>query len=278
MIRIANGHTGMPRPKPARSRFGFRVPPRLRGWVIPVAGFLIWGIASRFQWPRESLFVSPQQVAASGIGLAETGQLLPAVGASLVRLALGFTLGSVLGLALGTLFGVSRTVERILGPTFHAVKQVSLFAWIPLIAMWFGLGESSKIAVLSYSAFFPMLLNTYEGVRSVPREHLEAARAFAFTRPQILIHVILPSALPSIFTGISLALIYAWVSTLGAEYLLTSSVGLGTLLVEGREHAQMDQVLFAVFMVGCVGQLLNFLSSRLESHFLRWRGVSTGRY
>jgi sulfonate transport system permease protein len=123
-----------------------------------------------------------------------------------------------------------------------------------------------------------LLVNTFEGVRGVPRDALEVARVFAFTRRQILLRVILPAALPSIFTGITLAIIYSWVATLGAEYLLTSSVGLGTILVEGREHGHMEQVLFGLFMVGGIGLVLNFISGRLETRFLRWRGGSAGRY
>ena len=254
------------------------VPPALRGWILPALGFALWWTASRHHGNAGGNWVSPRQVLDSGLDLARNGHLWHALGSSLTRMATGFTIGSTLGLLAGALFGMSRSAERIFAPTFHAVKQVSLFAWIPLIAMWFGLGETAKIAVLSYSAFFPMLLNTYEGVRGVSREHLEAARVFAFTPRQILFHVILPSALPSIFTGVTLALIYAWVATLGAEYLLTSSVGIGTILVEGREHAAMAQVVFGVFVVGCVGAALNFLTGRLESRFLRWREATAGRY
>jgi len=262
----------IPKP-PGRPRLS--VPPALRGWILPALAFAIWASASR---GRGGAWVSPRDVIDAGLALARTGQLWIALGSSLARLVTGFIIGSLLGVAVGTAFGTSRAAERIFAPTFHAFRQVSLFAWIPLIAMWFGLGESSKIAVLSYSAFFPMLINTFEGVRGVSREHLEAAKVFAFTRTQILFHVVLPAALPSIFTGITLAIIYSWVATLGAEYLLTSSVGIGTILIEGREHGRMEQVLFGLFLVGAVGLGLNFLSGRIESHFLRWRGTSAGRY
>ena len=90
--------------------------------------------------------------------------------------------------------------------------------------------------------------------------------------------VVLPSALPSIFNGVHLALIYAWLATLGAEYLLTSGIGIGNLLTDGREHLWMDQVLLGIVVVGFVGFALNFIANHVEGRLLRWRGTSTGQY
>jgi sulfonate transport system permease protein len=174
--------------------------------------------------------------------------------------------------------GMSRLVDRIVGPTFHTVKQVSLLAWIPLISLWFGLGDPSKVAFLSLAAFFPTVLNTYEGIRSVPRELLEVARVFDFSRWQLIRRVVIPSALPSILTGIQLALMYSWIATLGAEYVLTSGAGIGNLMVDGREHFWFDQVILGVIIVGLVGYSLNLLASFAQRRLLGWRGTSVARF
>jgi sulfonate transport system permease protein len=123
-----------------------------------------------------------------------------------------------------------------------------------------------------------VVLNTFEGIRSVQREFIEVARVFAFSGRQLLTRVVLPAALPSIFTGVYLALIYAWLATLGAEYLLSSGIGIGNLLTDGREHLWMDQVILGVIVVGAVGFSLNLIAGLVEARLLRWRGTSTAQF
>ncbi|MCW7540171.1 ABC transporter permease [Aquabacterium sp. A7-Y] len=244
----------------------------LRGAALPALGLALWWAAYRFRWTDSQLFVPLSQVWETGLRLSANGVLWEALGASLRRQTSGFLLGSTAGLVFGTALGLSRWFDRLVGPSFHTIKQVSLLAWIPLISVWFGLGDAAKVAFLSLAAFFPVVLNTFEGIRSVPRELTEVARVFAFSRWQLIRRVVLPGALPSIFTGIYLALLYSWLATLGAEYLLTSGQGIGNLLVDGREHFWMDQVLLGVVVVGAVGFLLNLGAAAMESRLLRWRG------
>ncbi|WP_148716139.1 ABC transporter permease [Chitinolyticbacter meiyuanensis] len=254
------------------------IPKPLRGWVIPVLLFTWWWAAYRFSWTDSELFVPISKVIDTGWRMSASGELWQSLGASLYRMITGFVLGSAAGLIVGTLLGVSRLFESLVGPSFHTIKQVSLLAWIPLISVWFGLGDPAKIAFLSLAAFFPVVLNTFEGIRSVSRDHIEVARIFAYSPLQVFLKVVLPSATPSIFTGIYLALIYAWLATLGAEYLLTSGLGIGNLLVDGREHFWMDQVLLGVIVVGLVGFVLNWSASKVEARLLRWRGRSVAQF
>lgn len=250
----------------------------LRGAALPVLVLGAWWAAFRFGWTDTKLFVPPDEVWRTAVKLTENGYLWASLEASLGRFLAGFAIGTAAGLAVGTALGLSRLFEKLVGPSLHTVKQVSLLAWIPLISVWFGLGDPAKIAFLSLAAFFPVMLNTFEGIRSVPRELVEVARVFAFTRTQLLRHVVLRAALPSIFTGVYLGVLYAWLATLGAEYLLTSGKGIGNLLTDGREHFWMDQVLLGVVVVGLVGFALNLVASRLEARALAWRGRSTAQY
>jgi len=250
----------------------------VRGATLPALLLAWWWAMFHFHWTDTVMFVPIDKVWETAMRMSGSGQLWLSLGASLARDLAGFTLGSLAGLAAGTALGLSRLLESLVGPTLHTVKQISLFAWIPLISVWFGLGDTAKVVFLSLAAFFPVLLNTFEGIRGVPRELVEVARAFAFTRTQMLRRVVLPAALPSIFTGVHLALIYAWLATLGAEYLLTSGIGIGNLLTDGREHLWMDQVLLGVAVVGLVGFTLNLVAGALERRLLRWRGPSAGQY
>ncbi len=249
-----------------------------RGITLPVLLLTIWWAVFHFGWTDTELFVPIDKVWDTAVKLSDSGVLWRSLGASLARDLAGFALGASVGLLIGTAFGLSRLFENLVGPTLHTIKQISLFAWIPLISVWFGLGDTAKVVFLSLAAFFPVVLNTFEGIRAVPREFIEVARVYHFSRWQLLTRVVFPSALPSIFTGIYLALIYAWLATLGAEYLLTSGVGIGNLLTDGREHFWMDQVILGIIIVGAVGFIMNLIATRIEARLLRWRGTSTAQY
>ena len=238
-----------------------KVPARLRGWVLPVLILAVWWAVVASGASDSPLLVSPLAVWQRGVGQVVSGELWVALSASLWRMAWGFGIGSGIGLAVGALLGWSRWAERLVGPTFHTLKQISLFAWIPMLSMWFGLGDTAKVAFVAMAAFFPVVLNTLEGLRSVPREYLEV-----------------PAAAPSLFTGIQLSLIYSWLATLGAEYLLASGKGIGNTLIDGREHFWMDLVLFGVVVVGLVGFVLNALLAALEKRLLAWRDRTIARY
>lgn len=254
------------------------VPKALRGWVLPLALLALWWAAVHFRWTESPLLVSPAAVWARAVDYTASGQLWEALAASLARNLAGFVLGASLGLVFGAALGLSRFFERAIGPSFHTFKQISLFAWIPLISVWFGLGDLAKVVFLSLAAFFPVVLNTFEGIRSVPRELIEVARVLRFSRRQLLTRVVLPGATPSIFAGIHLALIYAWLATLGAEYLLVAGKGIGNTMIDGREHFYMDLVIFGVIVVGLVGYSLNWVATRIESRLLAWRGASVAQF
>ena len=255
-----------------------RVPRRLRGWVLPAAILLVWWAAVAGGWSTSPLLVSPAAVWQRGVTQVASGELWVALSASLWRMGWGFAIGAAAGLAVGALLGWSRWAERLVGPTFHTLKQISLFAWIPMLSMWFGLGDGAKIAFVAMAAFFPVVLNTFEGIRSVPREYIEVASVFDFSPWQLLTRVIAPAAAPSVFTGIQLSLIYTWLATLGAEYLLASGKGIGNTLIDGREHFEMDLVLFGVVVIGLVGFVLNWALGALEQRLLAWRERTVARY
>lgn len=254
------------------------IPRRLRGWVLPLALLACWYWAVASGWSSSPLLVSPLAVWQRAVLQVGSGELWDALSASLWRNAWGLAIGASAGLLFGALLGGSRGFDRLLGPSFHTLKQISLFAWIPMLSMWFGLGEAAKIAFIALAAFFPLVLNTYEGLRSVPREYLEVARVHGFSLWQTLSRVIVPAAAPSLFTGLQLSLIYTWLATLGAEYLLSSGRGIGNTLIDGREQFQMDLVLFGVVVIGLVGFALNALASQLERRLLAWRDRTVAQY
>ncbi|WP_248293181.1 ABC transporter permease [Achromobacter sp. Bel] len=244
---------------------------RWRGLVLPAVAIAAWWALANLGWVSTPLLVSPAKVLDTAASQIASGQLWRALRASLARELTGFAIGTTLGLALGALLGLLPLFNRIVGPSFNTFKQISLFAWIPLISVWFGLGDVAKVTFLSLAALVPVVVNTCDGIRNTPASLLEVARVFGYSRWQTLWHVVLPAAAPSIFTGVYLALIYSWLATIGAEYLLVAGHGIGNTLIEGSEHFQMDLVIFGMFVIGVVGWSMNALARALERRVARHR-------
>lgn len=242
-----------------------------RGLTLPLLILFAWWAVYAFGITDNKLFVPPGKVLDAAWELSEGGAVWHTLGRSLLRDIAGFLIGSGLGLALGVLLGVSLKTERFFGLTLNSIKQVSLFAWLPLLSLWFGFGEASKLAFIAWAAFFPVLLNTLEGVSGVPRELVEVARVMRFSRRQVFTRLVLPAALPSIFNGIYLALVFSWMATLGAEYMLGSGDGMGVLLMESRTEFRMDRMLLGIVLVGAIGFALDISAKALERRLLRWR-------
>ena len=246
---------------------------RWRGLALPVAAVLLWWLLADLRVANPHLLVAPAQVLRSAWELVANGRLWTSLASSLARELAGFVIGSTLGLLLGMALGLSRWFDRAMGPSFNVFKQISLFAWIPLISVWFGLGDTAKVVFLSLAALVPVVVNTCNGIRAAPAPLLEVARVYGYTRWQTTLGVVLPAAAPSIFTGIYLALIYSWLATLGAEYLLVSGQGMGNLLIEGSEHFRMDMVVFAMAVVGVVGWAMNASTRLIERRLARRMGL-----
>lgn len=240
-----------------------------RGLTLPALLLFTWWAAYAFGVTESRAFVAPQ--ALFTLNPDANAALWRALGESLGRGLAGLAMGTALGLLCGVLLGVSKRTERFFGLTLHSVKQVSLFAWLPLLTLWFGFGEASKLVFIAWAAFFPVLLNTFEGVRSVPHEWVEVGRVNVYSRRQMLLRVILPAALPSIFSGFYLALVFSWLATLGAEYLLGSGTGLGVLLMDSRAEFHIEVMLSCVVLVGAVGFAMDIAAKHLERRLLRWR-------
>jgi sulfonate transport system permease protein len=247
--------------------------PDLRGAALPLAVLLLWWLATHFGWVNIRLIVPPQAVWQVALRTLADPLFYQGVLASLLRDSGGFVLGSIGGIALGVVLGVSRPAARVLGPSFHTLRQISLFAWLPLLSSWLGYGEAAKLVLIGLAALYPVTLGTLEGVRSVPPALHDVARVFCFTRWQMLWRLLLPAAAPQIATGLALGLVYAWLATIGSEFLLANwGNGLGNLIIKGRASFNVALIMFGMLLIGVIGVLQNTLAARIEAYVLRWRG------
>ena len=177
----------------------------------------------------------------------------------------GFAAGAVAGLAIGALTGLSRTAEAALRPTLSAFMQVPVLAWIPLLMIPFGIGETLKIGAIGIAAFTPVLVHTAKGFRQVSPALAEVGTLYRFSWAQRLRHILLPGAMPAIFTGLRLGLTQAWQSLVVVE-LVASTDGIGYLCVMARQMFQLDQMLATMAVIGVVGFSLDRALRSAEWH------------
>jgi len=232
-------------------------------WLVPVALAVLWVLGSHYGWISAQILPSPTLVFETLGGLANTGELWMHIGASLSRIAVGFTGGVVLGLLLGAWLGLSRTAEAYILPSFNAVVQVPVLGWLPFLMIVVGIGEPLKYLLIGHAALVPVTLSTLQGFRRALPAYLDVARVFRYSRRQTIFNVILPSAVPVIGTGIRLAFTKAWLTLVVVE-LVASSEGLGYLIVYGRQLFQLDLVLASVLIVGAIGYAADRLLTVLE--------------
>jgi sulfonate transport system permease protein len=233
------------------------------GATLPLVILLGWTLATHFGWLDVRLWSSPGLVLNAAWEGLRDGTLPAALGASLQRDLVGFTIGAVTGLLLGLLLARVRIADLLLAPTLNATRQIALFAWVPFLSLWLGNGEEGRIAFIALASFFPVLLNTHQGARQMDARHLEVARVLRLKPHRVLLSIVLPSARPAIMTGLRLGLIYAWLATVGAEYLFSTTAGIGAMMMDAREMFRMDLVILGMAVIGGVGFVLNLALTRL---------------
>jgi sulfonate transport system permease protein len=244
---------------------------RLQPWLIPVLLVLLWYLCTAWGWLSALLLPSPLAVwQALYQGLIDQS-LTAAMQQSLYRALLGLVIGGSLGLVVGLGVGLSKVLYQLLAPTLNTLRLIAIFAWIPLISAWFGLNDGAKIVFISLATFFPMFVATWKGVAQVPASLAENAKILQLNAWQRVQLLILPSITPAIFAGLRLALLYAWMASFGAEYLMGSGVGIGSYMMAAQQNFEMDRVLAATLLVAVLGAVLAWLGSRLEHYATAWR-------
>ncbi|GHU50552.1 ABC transporter permease [Clostridia bacterium] len=236
---------------------------------LPILVILVWYIATANGWVSMLILPNIKSVWGAFITLLNNGQLAGDLKASLSRVGKGYAIAVVFGISLGSLMGAFTRVNKFFILTLNFIRQIPILAWMPLIIIWFGIEETSKVVVVTMGTFFPILLNTISGIHSISPNYVEVGRMLKLNPMQMFLKVYIPQALPSIFVGLRLSMGIAWMVVVAAE-LIAAKSGLGFRINDARTMMQSDIVIVGMFVIGIVGITLDRIIGAIGRLITPW--------
>ncbi|MBV9064677.1 MAG: ABC transporter permease [Methylobacteriaceae bacterium] len=240
------------------------------GLILPLAAALLYEAAARFGIFEARLLPPPSRIAETLWSLALTGELWTHVVATLLRLAAGFLIGSIVGILLGALTGAWPTASRLLDPTVQALRAIPSLAWVPLFILWLGIFEASKVALIAIGVFFPVYLGVMAAITNIDRKIVEVGRAFRLPPLVLTRRVLLPAVLPDCVIAVRSGLGLGFMFVVAAE-LMGASEGLGFLLLDGQQLGKPDQILAAILAFAVLGKICDGALVAAFRPLLRWQ-------
>lgn len=235
----------------------------------------VWALAAALHLVSPVFLPSPAAVVAKFATVATVGfadaTLLQHAMSSLVRVFAALAAALTAGIPVGLAIGLSPIGRGIFDPLLEFLRPIPPLAYLPLIIIWFGIGEPSKILVIAIAMLAPIALSTAAGVKGASRERLDAARALGASRLQVILHVMLPSATPSILTGLRIALGAGWTTLVAAE-LIAATRGLGFMIQSAAQFLVTDVVVMGIFVIAAIAFVLEFVIRRIEVALVPWDG------
>ncbi|OPY28465.1 MAG: taurine transporter subunit [Methanocella sp. PtaU1.Bin125] len=255
--------------------------PRLNKLLMQISGILavivIWELATTYlHLFKPVILPPPSTVLVSMIAMVGNGEIFMHAGYSLMRVLLGFLVAAVVAIPLGIAMGWVREISYVIDPIMEVLRPIPPIAWIGLALLWFGLGLNSAVFLVFIGAFFPILLNTVSGVRSVDKKLIEVAYTFGARDLEVLRKVVIPAALPTIYTGMRVGMGIGWMCVVAAE-MVAVKYGLGNLILEASNFLQTDRVFVGMITIGILGLVINVIFQLAGDRVFAWqKGVSKG--
>jgi sulfonate transport system permease protein len=238
-------------------------------WIAPFVLIVAWELLAQAGWLSPQVLPAPSKVVRTAFKLVLSGSLLNDLGVSMLRAAAGFAIGGSIGFALGTLVGFSRIAHALVDRSVQMIRAIPFLALVPLVIVWFGVGEAEKIFLVSLGVAFPIYINTTLGIRQVDPKLLELGRVQGLGTWQLIRRIILPGALPSILTGVRYSLATAWLALVVAETIGAQS-GLGFLAMDAREFLRTDVIVLTIVIYALIGVAADSIARLLERRLLAW--------
>lgn len=239
-------------------------------WFSPVALLLLWELGSRTGMIPERTLAAPSAVAFTLFGMVISGELPTNLLVSSGRALFGLVIGISVGVVLALVAGLSRQGEVAIDPLMQIKRTIPTLALTPLFIVWFGIGETPKVALIAFASMFPVYLNLYSGIRGVDMRLLEGARSFGLSRTEQVWHVILPGALPSLLVGLRYSLSISILVLVVAEQI-NASAGLGYLINNARDFMRTDIIVVCLIVYAVLGLGADWLVRTVERRALVWR-------
>lgn len=236
---------------------------------VPILIFIIWELLSRDGYVNESILPPPSLLFETLVAMIKSKELVEHSLVSIFRVLKGFFIGSVLAILFGIFLGFNKKLERSLSLIVGFLRPIPTLAWIPLIILWLGIDEASKVTLIAIGTFWTVFVSVAQGIKYVDQHLLEVAHILEKNHWTLLTKVVLPSALPSIFSGLRAGIDMAWRSVVGAE-LIAASAGLGFLISYARDVSQTDVIFVGIFAIGFIGIIIEWLIKEIEKRLLRW--------
>lgn len=238
-------------------------------WFLPLILIVVWQSLCFAGVLSSRVLPSPFAVLVAGIHLTQTGELPLHLFESFRRAATGLLIGGSIGFLLGLLNGLSVLADRLLDSSVQMVRNIPHLAMIPLVILWFGIGEEAKLFLITVGVFFPIYINTVHGIRSINPRLIEMGRSYGLGRLGLFLHVILPGALPSVLVGLRYALGIMWLTLIVAETIACDN-GIGFMTMNARDFLQTDVVLLGICLYALLGKAADLVTRLLERWLLRW--------
>jgi sulfonate transport system permease protein len=242
---------------------------RYVSWTMPLLLLLLWEAFARIGFLSAQVLPAPSRVAQTAFDLIREGRLLNDMAVSLLRAAAGFVIGGSIGFALGAAVGFSRVAEAFLDRNIQMLRAIPFLAVLPLVIVWFGVGETAKIFLVSLGVLFPIYINTVLGIRQVDPKLIELGRVLGLSNLTLIRRIIVPGALPSVLAGVRYALATAWLALVVAETIATST-GIGFLAMDAREFLRTDVIVMTIVIYAVIGVCADALARLLERRLLAW--------
>jgi taurine transport system permease protein len=243
--------------------------------ITIIALLVLWWLASHLHWVPP-LFLPTPEVVAQRLYESATGRLSDAplaenFGWSMFRVFTAFIAACVTAIPVGVAMGVSRVLRGIFDPPIEFYRPLPPLAYLPLIVIWFGIDELSKVMLIYLACFAPLAMSARAGVRSVSQEQIHAAYSMGATKQQVIRHVVVPAAMPEILTAMRIAIGFGWTTLVAAE-MVAANKGLGQMVLNASNFLRTDIVIMGIIVIGVVAYLFDLLMRYVERVAVPWKG------
>ncbi|MBV7276005.1 ABC transporter permease [Clostridiaceae bacterium UIB06] len=251
---------------------------KIKGLIIPIIIIVLWSGASLLKVFNDYIIPSPWTICSTAYELIKSGELIRHLAVSFFRVFMGFFVTFIIAFPSAIFIGSKEKAIYYFEPFLEFMRHIPPIAVIPILILWFGIGETSKLAVIFLATFFPIFLNTLNGVTNYDKKLLEVGQVLGFSNKDKFFKIILPQAVPSILIGMQLGLGYSWRSLMGAE-LIAASSGIGYMIMDAEQLSRPDIIIVGIFSMGIIGYIVDYFFIKITKKIMTSYGkeVEYGR-